>query len=404
VKTMPLKILVVGAGIAGLATAVALRQNGVEVEVVEKTYELKEVGAALSLWPNSQAALKELGIAEAVEALGTREPSIIIKTSVGREMVRLDSERVDKSLGGGALVVRRVDLQRVLLEAAKGIPIRLGLECRLVRQTDSQVNVQFDGRDDAWADALVGCDGVHSAVRSAVVGLTVPSYAGVTTWRAIVESDAAIHGNWCADRSSWLSFGEGRQFVVSFLRNSAIYWSGNAVAPGRDTLASDPRAGAAEMFGSWHSPIPELIEGTDPTAVIQSDVYQAVPRRIVRGRVALAGDAAHPMTPHLGQGACQALEDAAVLGRALGSGEDPATSFSLYSEARLRRVQRVVSQSRRVGLMLSTTIPLLAKARDTLLLNTPPFIQSRAVARIASRDAFMHSLLSIGGTEQQEAI
>jgi 2-polyprenyl-6-methoxyphenol hydroxylase-like FAD-dependent oxidoreductase len=212
------RVVVVGAGIAGLSCAIALTRAGADVEVVERVDELREVGGAVSLWPNALAALGRLGVEEAIRAVGWPEPTVTIRSSSGRDLVRLSADLVQAALGGEALIVHRADLQAVLLGAARDVPIRLSWACADIERFDSTIGVRSAGGDELRADAVVGCDGVRSVVGATLVGQRNLHYQGVTTWRAVLDGVDLVN-------SAWLAVGEGKQFVASPLVGSRCYWS-----------------------------------------------------------------------------------------------------------------------------------------------------------------------------------
>jgi 2-polyprenyl-6-methoxyphenol hydroxylase-like FAD-dependent oxidoreductase len=180
-------VLVVGAGIAGLCCGLALSRIGVDVEIIERVNEMKEVGAAISLWPAALAALGNLGVEEEVRAVGWPAPSLRVRGPSGRTLVDISPEQLRSALGGEGLVVHRADLQRVLLDAMSNVPIQFGVACTNVRQVGEAVMVQTEAGDELRADAVVGCDGVRTAIGPAVPGQLSLRYQGVTTWRAVVD-------------------------------------------------------------------------------------------------------------------------------------------------------------------------------------------------------------------------
>jgi len=380
------RVTVVGAGIAGLATAIALRRRGVEVEVVERAHALTEIGAALSLWPNAIAALDELGLAETVLATGCAEVSGVLRSLSGAVLARADEAELRRALGGPTIAIHRADLQRILLEAASDIPVRLGARCRDVTLRDQAVIARLDDGSEITADALVGCDGAHSAVRASVFGPARLVYAGGTTWRAVVEAV------WLTESS--LSIGDGKQLLVSPIGGGRVYWAASDNLP-EGVNDSIPAAlpFIAEAFRGWKAPIARLLELSSEDRVVRADVHERrPPLTMARGAVALAGDAAHAMTPDLGQGACQALEDAVILSVCLERHGDPAPAFAAYQSIRMPRVEAIVRDSRRLGRLVTTANPALAVVRDLGLRLTPHSPRLRRLATYGSRQAFSRCL------------
>jgi 2-polyprenyl-6-methoxyphenol hydroxylase-like FAD-dependent oxidoreductase len=216
-------------------------------------------------------------------------------------------------------------------------------------------------------------------------GLEKPRYAGYTAWRAVVEPKEELLP-WGTGFESW---GSGARFGCAHIGKGRVYWFATTNAPegGKDGPpgnAVGPKAALLRLFGSWHRPIGELIEATGEVAILRTDIYDREPlgERWGKGRVTLLGDAAHPMTPNLGQGACQAVEDAVVLARCLR--ETGATTDSLRRYERLRsdRAAMVVWRSRRVGRVGQVENPLLCRLRDRALSMIPPKAQLRQLEEV----------------------
>jgi 2-polyprenyl-6-methoxyphenol hydroxylase-like FAD-dependent oxidoreductase len=219
------------------------------------------------------------------------------------------------------------------------------------------------------ADLVVAADGISSATRAALFpGHPGLRYAGFTTWRLLTPRVPAASGP-VPMAETW---GRGSVFGVMPLADGRVYCYAAAPAPQGARSPDDELAELLRRFGGWHEPIPELLATVAPAAVLRHDVAElAAPLPALhRGRVALLGDAAHPMTPNLGQGACQALEDAAVLTR-LAAGADTAAVPALldrYTALRLARTSRVVRLSRQMGRMSTWSSPAAVALRDTLAL------------------------------------
>jgi 2-polyprenyl-6-methoxyphenol hydroxylase-like FAD-dependent oxidoreductase len=203
-----------------------------------------------------------------------------------------------------------------------------------------------------------------------LVGDGPPRYSGYTSWRGIVPLDLAL-----ADRllpgESW---GRGCLFGIARLGgNQAYWWASARTGEGAGGSPTQEKAAVERRFGGWHDPIPELIDATLEQAIVRSSLYERPPlRRWSVGRVGLLGDAAHPMLASLGQGACQAIEDAAALGAAVGAASDVTVALRAYGARRAPRAAAVVRRSRRVARLAHLRHPLAVAARDACLRVTPP--------------------------------
>jgi 2-polyprenyl-6-methoxyphenol hydroxylase-like FAD-dependent oxidoreductase len=359
-----MRVMIVGAGIGGLTAAIALRRVGIDVVVLEQAPELRAVGAGISLWPNAINAFRRLGIGAAVEASGTRVADTEIRDWRGRPLHRSSSDQIETRFGAPLLMIRRAALHNVLREALDEDVLRLGATCVSVDQDVNGVHVQVaEGRSEE-CDVVIGADGLHSLVRAATVDDGPPRHSGLRAWRAIVSADGEL-----AQRLDVGEYwGHGSLVGVQSLGDDTFYWYAASPVGESDRDLGPDKEELLRRFGSWVSPIPELIAATDAQALLRNDLFdRRVPDTMAFGRVALLGDAAHPMLPSLGQGACQAVEDAETVAEALAGTADPAAGLRVYSQRRRPSVARAVAQSRRMSQVAHAHNPLAVKLRNTLL-------------------------------------
>ena len=359
----PRSALVVGAGIGGLAAAIALAHRGIESQVFERSPDLAPLGAGLTLWPNAVHALRRLEAGSALEASSAGLGSGAIRSWRGRTLMRTDPLELERRFGAPAIVVHRAELQRALLEALAPIRPRLGARLDRFEQDAGGVTARLEDGSEARADLLVGADGIDSSVRRGLLADGPPRYAGYTAWRAVtgLPPGRVIAGE---------SWGPASLFGLLPLAGGRLYWFGTrpARAGEHDEGAERRKREVLERFADWHEPITAVVEATAATDILRHDIVDRAPRRgWSQGRVTLLGDAAHPMTPHLGQGACQALEDAVVLARCLTEATEVAQGLRDYEAARFRRTARLVERSRRIGRVAQWRSPPARAARDLLL-------------------------------------
>ncbi len=365
-----MRIVVVGAGIGGLCAAIALRRAGHEVAIYEKTPEMREVGAGLSLWANALAALDALGLSEAVEANGSPAATGAGRDQRGRLLTPVQAEAA-----GRMVVLHRGELQTILLQAL-GLPeVRTGMVCTGYEETTECVRVHFGYDQQAEADLLIGADGLHSVVRAQLHGAEPPSYAGYTAWRGVASFDLRPG----AGGESW---GCGQRFGIVPMSRGRVYWFAVANAPeGEADTVPGRKARLLRRFEGWHQPIAEVIGATEEGAILRNDIYDRPPLKRWSSRcVTLLGDAAHPTTPNLGQGACQAIEDAVVLARCLSGEYDVAAALQCYDSLRIPRTTRIVMLSRRLGRIGQLGNPLLCRLRNALVRATPPRQAEKQIA------------------------
>ena len=392
--SVPVKVIVVGGGIGGLTAAIALRRAGLEVVVFERAAELQEIGAGLLLAANAQKALGKLGLAEAVARLGTPASAGEVRSWRGEVLASIPARELEHRVGAASAAVHRADLQALLLRELGEGPLHLDSEVEGFEQDEAGVTVHLAGGSEERADLLVGADGLHSRVRDRLFGPEEPRYVGYTTWRAVAKPEREPLP-WGTGFESW---GRGVRFGCAHIGKGRVYWfaTRNAAEGGKDGPSGSTagaRSSLLQLFGDWHHPVSELIEATDEEAIRRDDLYDREPLSVRWGvgRVTLLGDAAHPMTPNLGQGACQAIEDAVVLARRLrevdgAAREGVAGVLRRYEELRAARTARIVRRSRRIGQVGQLENPLLCHLRDRVLAMSPSKLQLRQLEVVVGHE------------------
>jgi 2-polyprenyl-6-methoxyphenol hydroxylase-like FAD-dependent oxidoreductase len=372
---MSQKLIVVGGGIGGLTAALALHRAGIGVTVFERAPAFTEVGAGMSLWPNATRVLQSLGVLEQVVARG--EP--VTQFNLQRPDGQLISAISMTGFPTPALCIHRADLHRALRQQLPAGCLEANQRLEAFTQGPDGVTARFAGGLEANADGLIGADGINSVIRSQLHGAGESIYRGYCIWRGIApEISGAVRGH---ISETW---GPGRRFGILPMGQGRICWY--ATRNGLPSQLDAPEGRKAEvqaLFKNWHDPISALIEATHPGDIVKNDARDRKPlRHWGDGRVTLLGDAAHPITPNVGQGACMAIEDAACLAKHLLAASDLVSAFRSYEAKRRPRTAYVARQARRIGAIGQWEKPWIVKGRDLvtrLVLSRSPDMQLNAI-------------------------
>jgi 2-polyprenyl-6-methoxyphenol hydroxylase-like FAD-dependent oxidoreductase len=357
------RALIVGGGIGGLATAHALLSQGIDAVVFERADDVRkiQIGGGFHMWTNAARALQRLGLYDQVQAIGAPLDVTEYRNRNGKLLASWPVAEIARENGFVDVGVNRRDLQALLVEAVGVERIRLGAHCTGFAQDGEQVRVTLaDGGEERGA-LLIGADGLRSTIRAQIHGEHEPHYAGYTQWQSLIPDE----GYALPPRDERVLFGPGARAVLHRVGGERLFWA--AVLYGEQD-GSVSRAGKdllEERFAGWQEPVAAAIAATPPESIARLQIYDRKPLATWGvGRVTLLGDAAHPMTTNLSQGACQVLEDAAALARCLRGGDGIEAALRSYERMRIRRTSPVVRQSRRVAWAGSWKSPLVCALRD----------------------------------------
>lgn len=347
-------VIVVGAGIGGLTAALSLQRNGFRVSVYEQASELGEFGAGLLVTPNAMHALEFLGIGEAIAATSNVSNELLIKHFRSGEVIhrRPAGDYYMSKYGAGHFQVHRADLHRALSAAVLANDsgcVHLAHTFGSLVQDDSGVTAHFVNGIVANGDALIGCDGCRSAVRDTVYGSAPASYSGQVAFRALIPAENKSEH--LRTQGACMYIGPDRIFLHYPLRIGSLM---NVVAISRQPRWQEEGwtitakvSELLELYQDFHPLVLGMIGAIQPGALFKWGLRDRDPlQQWTLGRVTMLGDAAHPISPFLGQGAVMAIEDGMVLGRCFAKALSPAEALRRYEEARKHRANAVQIHSR----------------------------------------------------------
>ena len=373
-KNGGLRAIIVGAGIGGLSAALALRRVGIDVLVLERSTELREVGAGIQLWVNGMRGLQHIGLAESVLGLAAPTETYEFRSWRGKLLMRMPVGELARRHGSPpAITVRRADLLKLLAEAVGEGAVRLGARCERIEQDEGGVTAHLQGGGKERGALLVGADGIDSTIRALLFEDAKPRFAGYQYLRTLVQYEHPSHppGHFS------LTFGPGDRIGLHNMGGGWMYCFAVIVTPPGSTDSERGRKGELlERYKDFASPIPAAIEAAKETAIGRTDIRDLRPLpRWGEGRITLLGDGAHATTPNLGRGASEAVEDAVVLAAALGSAQGLSdmgrvtAALRSYETQRRKETSVVQTKAWRIGRVASWSNPLACTFREFLMEN-----------------------------------
>ena len=346
------KIAIIGGGIAGLTFARSLTKEDYEIHIFEKKESFREIGAAISVFPNALCVMDDLGLLEEILQNSGQFKTVYLKTSKGKVL----SKSEPKS-DYPVICIHRADLHGILL---KNIEANLYNDFSLkniAHLDNGQITIQFENGENKVFDAVIGADGIHSEVRKHIINDGEPIFRGYNIWRGVVKTNFEIgYGS--------ETYGIGKRGGIVPIKDGVYgWWATSNEAYMQDDSPEGTKDKLKRLFGDWHYPIPDLMNNTE--VILKNSLIDRKPHKgWSKGNAILIGDAAHPTTPNLGQGGCMAIEGAYVLAKSIQKYGLTKKAFDRYEELQFPRSENIVNASLKLGKMGQITNPLLIRLRN----------------------------------------
>ena len=371
-----MRIAIVGGGIGGLTTALALKEFGFEAEVYEQAPVLLDVGAAIAVWPNALRVLERLGVADTIHEHAGEMDQICWLDQHGFLINRVS---IPKSVA-----LHRADLQSTLLHALPPSWIKLDYSFVAYEVQKQKVIARFTNGEEIEADFLIGADGIHSDVRSQLLGDGAPTYRGYTVWRGIASAaPASVSSNTAIE-----IHGRGQRFGIGPVGHGRVGWWATANATTEQHSSSDTHRELLRLFKGWYKPAVRLIEATPSNHILSTPAFDREANSTWGDkRVTLLGDAIHPTTPNLGQGGCLAIEDAFVLARCFEKYGATEEALRKYEGCRQYRTAAITKYSRFYGTVGQWKNPVAQAFRKSVFSLAPESILQRLVQTVFDYNA-----------------
>lgn len=367
-------ITIIGAGIGGLTTALTLQQKGLRPVIYESAPEIRPVGAGIIMASNAMQVFRQLGIHEKIENAGYRVSQVKITDEKLRTLSAMDLSRYENTYGVHNVAIHRADLQKILAGEIGSDHIHLSKRLTHIRE-DETYTLTFKDGSTVHSEVVIGADGIRSVVREQLLGPGEIRDTGQRCWRGVVNMELPARYAHEANEA----WGKGKRFGFVKINARQVYWY--AVVNARLVKQNDMPL--ADLFREFHPDIIRIIAGTPEENLFFSDIIDLKPiYQWHRRNACLIGDAAHATTPNMGQGACQAVEDAYTIGKLLQPGKSMETVFAGYEKARIKKAHTIVNRSWKMGQMAHWENPVAAWFRNTLMKSIPSPVSEKQLGKV----------------------
>ncbi len=365
---------IIGAGIGGLMTAITLQKKGYNVRIYEQAETIKPVGAGIVLANNAMQVCEHLGLREAMEKAGNRISSMNVTRSDLHPISAFDLKYFDEKYGVSNVAIHRADLQRILVDALQGSELFLGKALSGIIRKDEGFVLNFKDGTEVESQALIGADGIHSTVRRELFDENTIRDTGQICWRGVAKFELPPKYRHELNEA----WGRSSRFGFTQINSEYIYW----FAVLNDDQGEASSQNLSNYFTAYHPLVQQILKATPVSVIHEARLTDLKPMsNWVKRNVGLLGDAAHATTPNMGQGACQSIEDAYILGECIGKYSFN-EALQKYQTLRMPKARMIVNTSWTVGKLAHIQNPVLARLRNWMMQLTPQRINRKQSEKI----------------------
>lgn len=369
---------IIGGGVAGLAAAIGLQSINSDFVLFEQSELLKGIGAGFGLAANAMQALDYLGLKEDIQKIGQHVRSYNILDQHGNILLAPDTDSLQQQYNQDNFTIHRADLHEYLLSKIPQEKVILKKRAVKFEKKSDYITIHFEDSQQHNCRYLIIADGIKSPLRQQLLPQSTPRYSGYTCWRATIDNSIIQ-----LDKGSE-TWGKSGRFGLTPLVNNRIYWYACVNStPNNATFKNYTIEDLAKHFKDYHPIIPEVLRHTRNEDLIWNDIIDIKPlKHLAYDNILLIGDAGHATTPNMGQGACQALEDVAVLIDELKRKHEVKKAFISFEKRRLARTKYITDTSKFIGEVAQWDNPLLIATRNFILKHSPSKWSQRSLEKL----------------------
>ena len=369
------KITIIGAGIGGLTTAIALKQQGFEIEIFENSSAFKKAGSGINLAINAMQVYKKLGVYDDILQNANYTNSMKARTKNLGILTAASFKKFEEIFHAKTVAIHRATLHKILVKHIGNSQIHLNKKLKHLEQSNGKVYLFFEDGTRNTAEILIGADGIHSAVRKSIFDNTELRDAEQICWRGI--STAKIDKKYKEELNE--IWGQGNRFGFVPITDEKIYWF--ALIDKKDFKTKD--IDLPTVFSDYHQIVKDIIKSTPKNEIICNEIWDLKPMdQWYKENVCLLGDSGHATTPNMGQGAGQAIESAMALSICLKEESNVTDAFKKYQNIRFKKVNHIIKTSWMIGKLAQSNNSIVCMMRNFILKMTPKFMTEKQSERV----------------------